>query len=158
MAVIKTEHYEFGMSTLDRVKRWQFDALDDLLYELEVEVLTWTKLLDEGKPYYAAIDPIVGEDDFKNLLDVAFEKIGYYKTAKLSYKFEMGKHKRIATITVKGEEDEDVYEVKYALQDFGVRSVLIYGCSMDDVENKFNKIFKKDKALIIRIERLMDKN
>ena len=156
MAVIKTKHYEFDMSTLDRVKRWQFDALDDLLYELEVDVLTWTKLLDDGKPYYAAIDPCVGEDDFKNLLDVAFGKIGYYKTAKLSYKFEMGKHKRIATITLK--EDEDVYEVEYALKDYGTRSVLIYGCNKVDVENKFNKIFKKDKAFIIRTERLSNKN
>lgn len=142
MAVIKTKHYEFDMSMLERVRSWQFDALDDILYELETKVLEWTKLLDKGKPYYASIDPCVTEEGFKNLLNVAFEKIGYYKANCLSYEFEMGKHKRIATITLKEKKEtiktfvSDYWQVSF--NDEGRGKVLIRKQLTTDITILYN--------------------
>ena len=111
MAVIRTKHYEFELSILDKIRRWQLDTLDGFIYKLGRDSHNWKRLLEEGKPYYASTGIIVPKDEFKNILDEAFKRVGYDKVDRLLYKFTRQDNRWIATITLKGEGTEAIYEV-----------------------------------------------
>lgn len=139
MAVIKARCYEFPMSTLDMVKPNHFDALGNLTYSLERKFSELNEFLNKGKPYYAGLGIPVTNEEFKNILDVAFEMLGYDKVDRLVYEFD--DDKTVATIRLKKEKTGGIYKIKY-FKTPCKGTVYIWGEDMEDAVDKFHEVFK----------------